>query len=1212
MAQEDWKSLFESDELSRGSVYFQMGKVSSVSFTFSGGCNASVKGTKTYKVSASRNRADSSLVLTCSCQSPNPCKHEAALCFYLEKNRPVFFDTEAKRSAPLFTSPSEVKTNEFITPFKDRRKTYFSLERLLSEKGYIEKSIYSQAEKLHESKQMKLDEVRLDDVIANQDRLPSLRFTATFEDRFSERKTVKGSLSRKHLSQIECQGSSDECRKMNEGFKIWRSVKPKLCVHAVASLLSLSDYIADNDPGDETDTTAAYFIQATKKELGSFRYESLSPKTPSLESQEPVDIIPFVKPGSFSLEVYFRIGRVKYYVVKNCRELLEAYQGRRSLDFGKELCIDFATAKLTDRAKVCLKLIYDCSRPDDYLESGQVRNSVYIRSSLWETFFDGFSPFQPLDLVSGGAFLFKEEYPRECFGIDFENIFDEGEFSGVKVKPRAHLTAYSETNAFLIAERTLYRFPLKELGILRILATEEQKYQEGFTVGRKNYGWLLDQFIPEASLVCPVSDFDRSFCQAQIKTKPHFIFYLDYERGAVLLYATAAYPDGTYDVLAGQVHYDFSRNSEAEEAVVSKLCSMFDDFDGRSWKIESDSDTQFSFIREGYAMLFTMGEVRGSEAFSHVRLRRVPSIRGKVSLLESNLLDFTLESDELSVSEILEILESYRQKKAYHRLSDGSFVELDNPDLSELGLLANDLGLEKSAFDGDSFTLPLYDSLYLDRLEGIGLEKDMAFQKLIDDFGKKDSAVFEVPSELEGIIRPYQKEGFRWLSSLYHFGFGGILADEMGLGKTLQMQTLLLALKRSGVRQPSLVITPASLLYNWVNELGRYTEDLRILVVAGNQGERKALIASYVDYDVVVTSYDLLKRDLEYYQNCSFNVCVIDEAQYIKNASTDASKAVKSIRSRVRFALTGTPIENYLSELWSIFDFLMPGFLHSYSSFRENFEVPVTQNLDAPQAKRLKRLISPFVLRRLKTDVLDELPEKIDRIVYCEMEDSQLELYRAQSARIRSTISGQTELTLAENRISILAELMKLRQICCSPSLLYEDYDGPCAKTESCLQLISTAVEGGHKVLLFSQFTSMLSLLEKNLEDRGIAYYKLTGNTDKLERVRMVEAFNRNDVPVFLISLKAGGTGLNLTGADIVIHYDPWWNVAVQNQATDRAHRIGQDRVVTVYRLIAHNSIEEKIVELQEAKKNLAQEILSGQAVSVSSLSKEDLLDLLS
>ena len=359
-------------------------------------------------------------------------------------------------------------------------------------------------------------------------------------------------------------------------------------------------------------------------------------------------------------------------------------------------------------------------------------------------------------------------------------------------------------------------------------------------------------------------------------------------------------------------------------------------------------------------------------------------------------------------------------------------------------------------------------------------------------------------------------------------------------------------------------------------------------MVTGNVQQRKEVLDRWKEVDVLITSYDLLRRDITDYQELHFFCEVIDEAQYIKNHGTQAARAVKQVQTGFRLALTGTPIENRLSELWSIFDYLMPGYLYSYQRFRTELEQPIVQHKDEDAAKRLQRLIRPFVLRRLKKEVLQDLPDKLEENLYADMDGEQQELYDAHVRRMKLMLEEKSDEEIRTDKIEILAELTRLRQLCCDPALLYDNYKGGSAKTELVRGLIRNAVENGHKVLLFSQFTTMLERLYRILEEEKIASHMLTGATPKEKRIEMVESFAHDEVPVFCISLKAGGTGLNLTAADVVIHFDPWWNSAVQNQATDRAHRIGQKNVVNVYRILAKGTIEEKIVELQERKLQLS------------------------
>lgn len=551
----------------------------------------------------------------------------------------------------------------------------------------------------------------------------------------------------------------------------------------------------------------------------------------------------------------------------------------------------------------------------------------------------------------------------------------------------------------------------------------------------------------------------------------------------------------------------------------------------------------------------------------------------------------------------------------FHKLRNGDFLSMEDENLEVLQDMIDSLHISAKEFLKGKMQIPTYRALYLDKLleenKSIYADRDKHFKNLIKEFKTVSDSEFELPVSLQKIMRPYQGIGFKWLKTLEAYGFGGILADDMGLGKTLQMISLILSAKEEGKKGTSLIVSPASLIYNWQEEFTRFAPKINVQVVSGNQSVRAEFIENYSAYDVLVTSYDLLKRDIALYEDKQFLFQILDEAQYIKNHNTAGAKAVKCIHSKTKYALTGTPIENRLSELWSIFDYLMPGFLYGYETFRKELETPITKNKDEEAINRLKRMVSPFILRRLKQDVLTDLPDKLEEIQYAKFDEPQQVLYDGQVVHMREVLASQSGADFAQSKIQILAELTKLRQICCDPTLLFDNYKGDSAKRAACMDLITSAIEGEHRILLFSQFTSMLELLENDLKKADVSYYKITGATSKEERIRLVKQFNEGDVPVFLISLKAGGTGLNLVGADVVIHYDPWWNQAVQNQATDRAHRIGQTKIVTVYKLIAKGTIEEKIVKLQESKKNLADEILSGENGGLAQLSKEELLELL-
>ena len=623
----------------------------------------------------------------------------------------------------------------------------------------------------------------------------------------------------------------------------------------------------------------------------------------------------------------------------------------------------------------------------------------------------------------------------------------------------------------------------------------------------------------------------------------------------------------------------------------------------------------YEFLKNGIKELGRYGEVTLSDRVKEYEIVDSMKIHADVSI-EGNWLKLDVDAGEYSRGELEELLAAYRRKEKYIKLGERRFVKLDDNGLELLAQMAFDLDFSATDIINRQVFIPKYRALYIDgRLrEGdlASYDKDGAFKALVRTIKQVEDSEFMIPEELEETLRGYQKHGFRWLRTLDACGFGGILADDMGLGKTLQIITLLLDEKISVSRNmPSLVVAPASLIYNWENEIKHFAPQLKAVAVAGTKNQRRDILSAYQDYDVLITSYDLLKRDMELYEGLSFRFQVIDEAQNIKNFSTANAKCVKKIMAQTRYALTGTPIENKLSELWSIFDYLMPGFLYSYGKFRDKFETPIVRNGEIGATKGLNRLIGPFVLRRLKRDVLKELPEKLEYDMYAKLDGKQHKLYVANAVKLKDKLEKTDEEAFADKRIEILSELMRLRQICCDPSLCYQDYDGESAKLDMCMDMVVNGIAGGHKILIFSQFTTMLDVLAKRMSEENISYYMLTGATNKEARIKMVDAFNEDDTNVFLISLKAGGVGLNLTGADMVIHYDPWWNVAAENQASDRAHRIGQEKTVSVFKLISKGTIEERIRELQRRKAQLADNILNGDTISLSSLSKSEILSIL-
>ena len=517
--------------------------------------------------------------------------------------------------------------------------------------------------------------------------------------------------------------------------------------------------------------------------------------------------------------------------------------------------------------------------------------------------------------------------------------------------------------------------------------------------------------------------------------------------------------------------------------------------------------------------------------------------------------------------------------------------------------LLNQLDFTYEDLRNGSKTIPKYHALYLNSLGSV--RKNDSFKKYISEVKNKKP---QIPAGLENVLREYQKDGMEWLTQLSYLGFGGILADDMGLGKTLQVIAYIHGIKPD---KPTLIVAPSALTYNWQSEINKFTPDAASIIIDGPKEERARLIEGIDDYEFVITSYPILRRDIALYQERKFAYCFIDEAQHIKNPRTMSARSVKKINAEHKFALTGTPIENSLMELWSIFDFIMPGYLYSAHEFRSRYETPLVKDGDSMTADSFRARIKPFMMRRMKQDVLKELPEKIENTIYAELTNEQKDMYSAYLA----VAKNKTMELLSEGgqgRMRILSLIMRLRQICCHPVLFDENYSKDSGKLNLLMELIGNAADSGHRILVFSQFTSMLGIIQEKLKEAGIEYFYLDGQTPSYERAELTDRFNGGERDVFLISLKAGGVGLNLTGADTVIHYDPWWNPAVMDQASDRAYRIGQTKAVQVIRLAAKGTIEEKIIKLQESKRRMADDIVRVNTDTFGSLSDSDILSLFS
>lgn len=966
-----------------------------------------------------------------------------------------------------------------------------------------------------------------------------------------------------------------------------------------------------------------------------------------------IELEPFLLNRYGGWEVEFRIGSDRKYVLKDIYAFVDAMEQKEKVEYGKFLAFIHERSAFTAESAKIADFLIQCVETRRNVTHAQSRSS-YLYG--W-----GETKARSMVLTQQELTQFLDlcaKTPQSGCRInssskkDILKIEQQDPSLRITLEAAKNGAGYDLRISGFSAIRGKHRLYILQKGTAYGCSEDFAKAMGEFCAcvseGSRD-GKAVSYFIAERDMnVFCASLYPRLTQYADFRTKedlspfmpePCVIhIYLDKSDEKVTCRLESAYGEKTHNLMDDLETKDLYRDMLAEGRAKQTAQAYFPELDakGNLWFAEDQDDLLYQLISTGISQLAETGEVYVSDALSQVSIRKVPAAGVSVDL-KGGLLDLQILSGALPYEELEALLASYRLRRKYHRLKDGDFLMLEGSALETISELTEGLELPAKALKTGKIQVPRYRSFYVDQVlkesSDMNIQRSSSYKELVRSMKAVEDSDFEVPEHLSGVLRRYQKDGYRWLMTLEALGFGGILADDMGLGKSLQLLTFLYAHtqqespeeaekreKSEASRRPeslespgpSLLICPASLVYNWQGEVEKFVPQLKTLLITGTAAERRKKLESCGDYDLLVTSYDLLKRDVEAYEDLDFYCQILDEAQNIKNHTTKAAKAVKEIKAQVRFALTGTPIENRLSELWSIFDFLMPGILGSYKSFRDKYELPIVQREDEVTAKRLQRMIRPFLLRRLKTDVLKELPDKSETVIYSKLEGEQQDLYSANAQKLLESIKNTDPQAMGTEKIKILAGLTRLRQLCCDPRLLYEDYKSGSAKLEACMELIRTAVSSGHKILLFSQFTSMLDLIQSRLVKEKIESHMLTGATSKEKRAELVKSFHEDDVPIFLISLKAGGTGLNLTAASIVIHFDPWWNLAAQNQATDRAHRIGQDKEVTVYKLIAKSTIEEKIQKLQETKAQLSEKIIAEGTMSVSQLTQEDFMELLS
>lgn len=1022
------------------------------------------------------------------------------------------------------------------------------------------------------------------------------------------------------------------CRKRYENPYYYSSCRDR-CSHMAAALFAVMDYIQEHPEKILPSRSLVELLDIYKK-------NAIAQKKASISGQLELEPILETELGRFSIS--FKIGSKKKFVVKNLYEFSEAFAKGSTLVYGKNFEVVHHLDAFTKKSQKLIQFIRGKMEENStmveemrvkYYVRMPAKRSITLTPGIMDEFFEmmgevciTWNDKEELERKKAKKTMeFVKQNPVVEVNVDPfnpSNLFSRNKgagnngFRGIQVSINVMGVVEGNAHTYVQIGNRLYQcnedFKFKMEPFLELMTAENNYLAIGANEVGSFYRLVLEKLKPHIRL----NEYDSDEIIQQLLPEPEFFFYLDRQDENVTCEAKVTYGEQVFPIIKGLGSSSQIADAAKEMGVSVTVEHWFPEFDLEKYLFHcgGDEDAVYELLDTGLDELMNLGTVYISDGLKQLKLKPAPKISVGVTV-KSNLLDLSIRTEDFDFSELKEVLKSYRMKKHFHRLKNGDFLKLEDNSMAVLMDMMETMHLSAKDFTKGQLKLPAFRALYLDKMlqesEGINYDCDRKMKTMLRDFKSVEDSDYEVPSELDNTLRNYQKSGYQWLRTIEAYHFGGILADDMGLGKTLQMIAVLLAAKQDGKVGTSFIVCPSSLVYNWENEFHKFAPSMRVKVLTGTASVRSSLLEDLEETDVIVTSYDLLKRDIEYYENITFLYHIIDEAQYIKNPVTQAAKAVKLVKSSTRFALTGTPIENRLSELWSIFDFLMPGFLYKYEQFKKEMESPIIKNSDERIVLRLKKMVAPFILRRLKKDVLKDLPDKLEQVTYAKMEPDQRKIYEAYVEKVRQELDGQSEEEFHSGKLKILAELTRLRQLCCAPSLVYSNYEKESGKMETCMELLHNAVDGNHKVLLFSQFTSMLAIIEERLKAENISYYVITGQTKKEKRIQLVNQFNEDDTTVFLISLKAGGTGLNLTGADIVIHYDPWWNVAVQNQATDRAHRIGQTNVVTVFQLIAQDSIEEKIVQMQQAKKDLAEQIISEDTNQLQSMTREDLEELL-
>ena len=929
------------------------------------------------------------------------------------------------------------------------------------------------------------------------------------------------------------------------------------------------------------------YLNNGEKLLTSIRNSRLADLTTSLEGSYSLFINLRDLGSDLVPDFDFKISNgTKQYFIKDLCNFITLVNEEGSYEFGKNNNWKLSRKAFDEHSQAILNFIYTYAQKFDWRQTCEI----------YEEFIDEFYNLVnslPSNYVS---YHFKEvslkinlEIKKETgyYLLNYELSHDTRHVIG-------------KNNIFLMIDGILHRFKLDNYGyVAAFLKSFDDDYNAELSL-YINEGTMpnIYQEIIEPNLRYFELSGDLGFINKIIKVN-NIRLYSDLEDSIVKVW-------GNYNLNDQRIGL-FEKESDTFpinliQTIIKKYAS---DSNEDYAYFKTKGSNLFAFLDQGIPAIQDIAEVYISEELMNLKLHKTMSFNMAVRT-ENNLLKINFDSN-ISKEELFAVLNAYRKKKNYYQLKDGQIISLDGEEIKRFDEVVDKMNLNKKDLNQDEIERPIYDAIHFnDYREELDVRSNQNIANYLNHLNALNNCEdIIINDKCQGILRNYQIEGLKWLKRLNDLDLNGILADDMGLGKTIQVLAFLDEF--TDHNETNIIICPSSLMYNWYSEIEKFDIDIDAICVHGNSKHREELVNE--KHQLYITTYDYLKRDFELYRKKAFNYVILDEAHYIKNATTQNAKSVKLLKAKHRLALTGTPIENSLSELWSIFDFLLPGYLFDHKYFAKAYEQEIQVHNNEERQAELKHLVAPFILRRTKKAVLNDLPDKLEEDLWIEMNEDEEKLYLANLMQVNNELQKQLQAEKVDS-ILVLAMMTKLRQLCCEPRMVYDNIHDISSKLNACLELIEVLIENKKKVLLFSNFTKLFDLMIDEFNQRGIKYHLLTGKTSKEKRQEEVDAFQNDDSNVFLISLKAGGTGLNLTKAEAVIHFDPWWNLSAQNQATDRAYRIGQTKDVIVYKLLMKNTIEEKIHEMQLHKQEISDVFIENSNISISKMSVAELQDL--